>query len=70
MGCACAVLERQGEGTDFEEFLYNERGLYGCHAAGRDEENMGVVGCTLELGNELAGHEKGVCRGLRSITSI
>lgn len=51
-------LEDEERGTDFEEFLDDEGGLYGCDAASRDEENMGVVGCTFELGDELAGHER------------
>ena len=46
------------EGTDSEEFSHDERGLYGRDTAGRDEENVGVVGRTLELGDEL-GHERG-----------
>jgi hypothetical protein len=32
------------EGTDSEEFSHDERGLYGRDTAGRDEENVGVVG--------------------------
>lgn len=57
MGRAWVVLGRQGGGTDFEEFLYDERGFYGCYTAGGDEENVRVVEHTLELGDKLAGHD-------------
>lgn len=51
-------IGRRGD-TDFEEFLDDEGGLYGCYTTRRDEENVSVVGSTLELGDELAGHQRG-----------
>ena len=48
-------------GTDFKEFAYDQGGFDGRDAPGGDEEDMSVVGKTFELGDELAGHDKGAC---------
>jgi hypothetical protein len=45
-------MRKGGEiGTDFEEFLYDQRCFYRCDAASGDEENISVVGCSSEPSN-------------------